>query len=166
MLGLGGQRQLAGRLAANQVAAHRDEAVAALRPQRCDDAGASCSPIEAGDERLLDLERVQEGDGVDGERRLLAVAHGLVGAEARAPVAAQVRHDHAVLGRGQRGGDVDVAVDVVRPAVQQEDRRAVGGTELDVADVQEAGVDLPDGAERGVRRGGRLSSGCRRHLVS
>jgi hypothetical protein len=43
--------------------------------------------------------------------------------------------------------DVEVAVDVVRPAVQQEDRRAVGGTEVDVADVQEAGVDLPHRAE-------------------
>jgi len=39
-------------------------------------------------------------------------------------------------------------MDVVRPAVQQNDRRTVGRADVDVADVEEAGRDLLDGAER------------------
>ena len=71
--------------------------------------------------------------------------------EARRAVAAQVRDDHPVARGGQQRGDVDVAVDVVRPAVQQEDRRPVGRAGVGVADVEDAGVDLPDGPEcRGV----------------
>ena len=82
------------------------------------------------------------------ERRLLAVADRLVREEARRPEPAQVRDDHPVAGRGQRRDHVVVAVDVVRPAVQQDDRGTVGRAGVDVADVEEAGVDLADGAER------------------
>ena len=58
------------------------------------------------------------------------------------PVAAQVRDDHPVALRRQQRGDVDVAVDVVGPAVQQDDRGTVGRAGLGVADVEQAGIDL------------------------
>ena len=71
--------------------------------------------------------------------------------KARRAVAAQVGHDHAVAGRRQQRRDVDEAVDVVGPAVQEDDRRAVGRTGFGVPDVQHAGVDLLQRAEGGVR---------------
>ena len=43
------QRHLAGFLAADQVAAHGDQRLAALRPERRDDIGRPRAPIEAGD---------------------------------------------------------------------------------------------------------------------
>ena len=67
----------------------------------------------------------------------LAVAEGVAREEARRAVAAQIRHDHPVAGRRQQRCDVDEAVDVVGPAVQEDDRRAVGRTGFGVADVQE-----------------------------
>ena len=60
-LGLRRQRHLAGFLAADQIAAHRDQGLAALRPQRRDDVGGARAPIEAGEGRLLDLERIHQG---------------------------------------------------------------------------------------------------------
>ena len=89
--------------------------------------------------RALDAEGVQQGDRVERERGLLAVAERLVRSEARRPEAAQVRDDHPVAGRRQQRDDVDVAVDVVRPAVQEHGRGTVGRALLDVADVEEAG---------------------------
>ena len=71
--------------------------------------------------------------------------------KARRAVAAQIRNDHAVAGRCQQRRDIDKAVNVVGPAVQKNDRRAVGGAGFGVADVQDAGIDLLQRAERGVR---------------
>ena len=68
------QRRLARFLAADQIAADGDQRLAALGPQRRDDVGRPRAPIKAGEDRLVDLERVHQGDGVDRDRRLLAVA--------------------------------------------------------------------------------------------
>jgi len=53
------QGHLAGFLVADQIAADRDERSAALGPERGDDVGRPRSPVEARNDRLLDLERVQ-----------------------------------------------------------------------------------------------------------
>ena len=45
------------------------------------------------------------------------------------------------------GEKLGEGVDVVWPAVQQNDRRTVGRAHVDVADFEEAGRDLLDGAE-------------------
>ena len=148
-LGLRRQRLLAGRLAADQIAAHRDQPVAALRPERGDDVGGSRSPVEAGHDRVLDPEGVHQGDGVDGQRRLLTIAGRLVREKARRAEAAKIGHRHPVSLRRQQRGDVGVAVDVVRPAVQQQNGRAIRGPGVDIADVQGPGVDLPHWAEGG-----------------
>src|SRR5215475_2051330 len=42
----------------------------------------------------------------------------------------------------ERNRDVHEAVDVIRPAVKQDDRRPAGGTRFRVSDVQHAGIDL------------------------
>ena len=93
------------------------------------------------------------GDRVEGERRLLAVADRLVGEEACRSEAAEVGDDDPVARRRQKRNDVGEAVDVVRPAVQQDDRRSVCRSPVEVPDVQGAGIDLADGAEPGLRIG-------------
>ena len=102
-------------------------------------------------DRLLDLERIHQGDDVDGERRRLAVADRVARQKARRAIAAQIRDDHAIARRGQHGRDIDKAVNVVGPAVQKNDRRAIGRAGFGVADIQDAGIDLLERAERRVR---------------
>src|SRR5918993_2073073 len=65
-LGLRRQRYLVRFTAADQVAADGDMGLATLRPERCDDVGRPRPPIAAGYDRLLDLERIHQGDAVDG----------------------------------------------------------------------------------------------------
>ena len=88
---------------------------------------------------------------VDGERRRLAVADRVARKKARRAVAAQIRNDHPVARRRQQRRDIDKAVNVVGPAVQKNDRRAIGRTGFGVADVQDAGIDLLQRRERRVR---------------
>ena len=72
-LGLRGQRDLAGFLAADQITAHGHHGLAALWPKRRGDIGRPCSPIKTGQDRRLDSERIHERDRVNGEHRRLAV---------------------------------------------------------------------------------------------
>ena len=96
---------------------------------------------------------------------LLAIADRVGRQKARRAVATQIGDDHPVAGRRQQGRDIDEAVDVVRPAVQQDDRRPVGRAGFRVADVESAGVDLLERGEgcvrprsnRGYIRGDRFS---------
>ena len=80
----------------DQVSAHRDECPDAFRPEDRCSAGRPCSPVEASDGRLVDLQRVHEGDGIDGLRRLLSVPEGLVGKDTRGAEAATVRYDDPI----------------------------------------------------------------------
>ena len=143
-LGLRRQRLLVDLDAPDQVAAHRDQGRAALGPERGHDRGGPRSPVEPGDGRPCDPEGVQQRQGVDGEHRLLAVARGPVGQEPRAAVAAQVGHDHPAPLRDEQRCDLVVGVDVVGPAVQEQDGGAVLRAGVDVADVEVARVDLLD----------------------
>ena len=72
-LGLGRQRPLVDLPAADQIAAHGDQGLAALRPERREDVGRPRPPITPGEDRLLDVQRIHQGDDIDGEHRLLAV---------------------------------------------------------------------------------------------
>src|SRR5207253_2357000 len=87
-LGLWRQRKRASRLAADQIAADRDEPSAALRPDRRQDGSGTGAPVEAGYDRPLDGERIEQRDRVDGQRRLLPVADSVLREEPCAPVAA------------------------------------------------------------------------------
>jgi hypothetical protein len=67
---------------------------------------------------------------------------------------------YPVTGGCQHRGNIDVAVYVVGPAVQQNDRGAMGRAGLGVSHVQKAGIDMSQRAERrvcsSVYRSGRL----------
>jgi hypothetical protein len=53
-----------------------------------------------------------------------------------------------MVARGrQQGRDVDIAVNVVGPAVQEDDRRTIGGTGFRISDIQKTGIDLLQGSE-------------------
>ena len=83
----------------------------------------------------------------------------VLGEETRRPEAAQVGDDHPVAGGGQERDHIGVAVDVVRPAVQQQGHGTGGGPAVDVAHVEGAGRDLLDGADQ------RFWSGPAGHLT-
>ena len=62
----------------------------------------------------------------------------------RGAVSAQVRNDHSVALRSQQRCHVGVAVNVVRPAVQEEDAGTLRRASVDIADVEVAGDYLLD----------------------
>ncbi len=72
-LGCRGQRHLARFLAADQVAAHGHHGLDSRRPERRDNIGGPRPPITPGEDRPLDVQRIHQGDDIDGEHRLLAV---------------------------------------------------------------------------------------------
>ena len=94
---------------------------------------------------------------------------GVGGEEPRRPIAAQVGDDHAVAPPGQQRRDIDETVDVIGPAMQQDDHRPVGGAGLGVGHIEHAGVDLLQRREAGggewlgrwLRPGGLRPGGCR-----
>src|SRR6202140_1835600 len=86
-LGLWRQRHLAGFLAADQITAHGDHGLAALWPEHRGDVGGPRSPIKTSDGCLLDLERIHQGDDIDGERRRLTVADRLTREKSRRAIA-------------------------------------------------------------------------------
>src|SRR5580692_2226990 len=108
----------AGLLTADQITAYRDHGLAALRPERREDVGGPRSPIEAGEDRLLDLESVQKVLEINGECRGLTVPDRRIRRKSRGAVAAQVRNDHLVSRRCQQRSDVNEAVDVIGPTMQ------------------------------------------------
>ena len=150
-LELGGwrQRHPVGFGAADQIATHGDHGLAALGPERGDDVGRPRSPVETGNDRLVDLESIHQRDGVSSKHRLLAIPERLAREKACRPIATQIRHDHPIARRRQQRRDLDEAVDVVGPAVQQQHGRAVGRAGLGIADVQDTGINLLQFAEVG-----------------
>ena len=64
--------------------------------------------------------------------------------------------DHPVACRRQQGRDIDEAVNVVWPPVQEDDCRPVSRTGIDISDIEVAGVDLLEGAKRRVGASRRL----------
>ena len=68
----------------------------------------------------------------------------------RRAVAAQIRHDHPEAGLRQHRDDIDEGVDVVGPAVQQDDDGTIGGPGFGVTDIEDAGIDLFQRGKRSV----------------
>src|SRR6202790_1939857 len=149
--GLRRQRLLFGLDAADQIAADGNERLAALGPEGGHDVSRARAPVKTSEDCLLDLECVHQGDNVERDDRLLAVPERIAGKEARGAVAAQIGNDYPVARRGQHRGDVNKAVNVIRPAVQKNDRRTIRRAGLGVADVELAGVYLLQRTERLVR---------------
>ena len=139
--------------------------VAALWPERGDDVGRARPPVISGQDRVLDPEGVHQADDVVSDRRLFTAPERVGVEEPRRTVAAQMGDDHPVSGRAEPGGDIHIAVDVVRPAVQQYDDGPVGGTGLDVPDVQDPRIDLPQRTERRQRAGMICVRSGQRHFI-
>src|SRR4051812_39113014 len=95
------QRHAVEFLASDQIAADGHQGLAAFRPERRDDVCRPRSPIEAGQDRSLDVERIHESDEVRRECRLLAVAWRPGRAEACRPIPPQMRNYDAVASRGE-----------------------------------------------------------------
>src|SRR5262249_39547194 len=152
---LGRRRQwrLVGFLAADQISAHRHHGPAPCGPECGHDVGGARTPIEPRDDRCFNVERVHQREDVDGQGRLLAVAHGIAREKPCGPVAPQKRHDRPVARRRERESRVGVAVNVVRPAVEEDDGRSVIRPCFDVPDVEHARIDLLQGSERRVAHG-------------
>jgi hypothetical protein len=66
-------------------------------------------------------------DDVESDYGWLPVPKGSVRQKTRGAIAAQMWNDYPVACRGQQRGDVDIAVNVVRPAVQKDHGRAIDG---------------------------------------
>src|SRR5262245_31274700 len=64
--------------------------------------------------------------------------------------------------RGQQRRHIDVAVNVIRPAVQEEDDGAIGWAGFGIADSEGAGLGLLEGSERGIRSRPDVGQVCRR----
>src|SRR5262249_16844258 len=141
------QRHPAGLLTANQIAADRNQGLAALGPQRGDDVGSARTPIEAGQDWPLYVKRIHERDDIDGDRRGLTLAAGVGGKKSRRAVAADEGHDHAITDRRQSRRDIDKTVNVIWPAVQQKHGRTAGRAGLGIADAEDTGIDLPERRE-------------------
>src|SRR5262249_49473640 len=72
-LSAGRQRYPAGFPAPYQIAAHRDDRLAAFGPQRRDDICRSCSPVKSAYHGSIDLKTIHQGCNVLSNRRGLAV---------------------------------------------------------------------------------------------
>src|SRR5262245_821385 len=130
------QRVLAGCLAANQISTDRNQAFAAFRPKRRDDVGAPCAPVEASEDSLIDLQRVHEIDDVESHYRWLSVAERVIRKKTRAAIPAHVRHHDVVTRRSQYRDDIDKAVNVVRPAVEEDYGCPIGWSSFSVPHIQ------------------------------
>src|SRR5580700_3807526 len=155
------QRRLAGFLAADQIAADRNDPLAAFRPKHRHDVSGPRAPIEASDDCFVDLEGIHKIDNVDGDHGRLRVPKCSIREKTRSAIAAQVRHEYVVTLRCQQRSNVDIAVNVVRPAMEENYRSTIGGTCFNVADVEETCIDLLDGPEGTIRARYVLLAGLR-----
>ncbi|MNJ61547.1 hypothetical protein D3C77_573410 [compost metagenome] len=102
------------------------------------------------------MQRVHEGDHVAGQCRGLGIAWGCRRQEAGLPVTTYVGHQHPVAFCRQGGCNLFEAVNVIRPAMQQDHHRAVGRALLYVGHIEHASVDVFQRAEVIRRCGGWL----------
>src|SRR5262245_37905212 len=128
--------------AADQITAHGDKCLATFRPQRRDDVCCPGAPIKPSEDRLLNLESIHQSDGIESKCRLLAIAERFTRKKPCGAIAAHKRNNYFVARRRQQRGNIDIAVNVVRPAVQKDDRAAVGGAGFSVSHIEKSGIDL------------------------
>ncbi len=146
------QRCLAGCLTSDQIAAHRHNRLDPLRPQRRNDIDRARAPIEAAKDRLVDLQCIHQCNDVDCDNRLLPVARRICGQKTRRPIAAQIRDDDPVAGGCQDRRHFSKAIDIVWPAVQQDDHGSVLRARFRVTDIERPGIDLANVVERSNAR--------------
>jgi len=108
----------------------------------------------------VNFESIHKRDGVERHHRLLAVAHRFAGKKSRRAVAANIRNDHSVARGSQQGRNIDKTVDIIRPAMVKNDGGTIGGTRFCIANIQQAGIDLLQRAERRIRSRLDRRHGC------
>ena len=145
-------------LAADQIAADRDEPPDPFGRKHGQDAGGAGAPVAPADEDILEPQRLDQVERVDGKRRLLPVARRGAGQEAGVAISAQIGDDHPIARLRQDRRDIGIAVDVIGPAVEQQHGRAVVRTRLGIGDVEQVGAHMAHRREA-AQRGGRCGSG-------
>lgn len=129
------------------VAVDRDQARAALGPQRRGHAGRGSAPVVSREHRARDGQRIEQVPHVGADRGLLARSRRARVGELGRAEAAQVGHDDAAaLGRELRR-HLDVGLHVVGKAVQQQHRRAIGRTAFVEGDLEHAGLHAAQAAQ-------------------
>ena len=114
----------------------RDEALDALGVGECEEKPHVPAPVVAHEGHPVEVERVEQRAQVVGEPGLVVAVVGHGGPAHPA----QVGHDDA-MALGERRDEVAPAPAVLRPAVDEDDRRAVA--RLGDVDVEVAGADRP-----------------------
>jgi len=97
-----------------------------------------------GENRALDTERIHQRDHIGADCRLLARAQGRGIAKTRRAEAPQIGNDDAAALRGELGRNIDIAVNVVGKAVQQDRDRPVHGPRFVISYVEDTGIDVAE----------------------
>ncbi len=132
-------------LTADQIAADRHEAGAALGPECRHDIGRASAPVIARHDGLSHAKGIEKGDHVNRECCLLPVACRFIRKKTCGAVSAQIGNKHAISCRSEDGRNVNIAVDVIRPSVQQQSDRALLGPGFGVTDIEYTRFDLLQG---------------------
>src|SRR5262249_36787228 len=147
VLGRGRQRSRVAFKVCNSIAPHGDKRPAAFRPECCDDVGGSRSTIKPSEDGPFDLKSVHQSDHVERNRGLLAIPECSTGKEVGYSVSPLIGNDDPVTRGYQQRSNVDIAENVIGPAVQKNDGWTVAAAEFRVSNIQNAGVDLLKGTE-------------------
>ena len=99
-------------------------------------AGRASAPVVSGDREPLETQRVGKIDEVLADGRLFGHARCGGVAKSRRAVSAEVRHQHAMAGGGERRGHSVPRPHVVRKPVQQDDRETGGAAAFLEPDVE------------------------------
>ncbi len=83
--------------------------------------------------------------------RLLAVPERVAVEKPRRTMTAQMGDDDPVPRSAQPGGDIHIAVNVIRPAVEEHHDGPIGGAGFGVANIQDTSIDVLHRTERPVR---------------
>ncbi len=113
-----------------------------LGPECRDHAGRPTAPVITCQGRTLNVQGIEQGEQVQAKRGLLADPVRLVLQKARCPVAAQVGHDDPPTRCRQPLAGGVVGVYVIGKPVQKHHHRPVGGSGLQVGDVESTGGDM------------------------
>ena len=95
-------------------------------------------PVKPANDRLADTQGIHKRHDIDPKDRLLAIPECRTGQKAGRAIAAQVRDDHPVPRCGQHGRDPGIAVNVVGPPMQKNDRPAISRAGFGVSHAQQA----------------------------
>jgi hypothetical protein len=89
-------------------------------PEGSHDVRRSSAPVKPGDGCTLDAEHIEQGDRIVREHDLLAVSRRRLRQESSGSVAAKIGNEHSIASTFEHWCRLREAVDVVRPAVQQQ----------------------------------------------